>query len=137
MSTFFSKTARRLGLALVLAAVPCSGLVRTAAAQEVTPSPVTFEVNGSSERLMLTGKTRKILDFPVVVPKMLVNNPDMVKVVPLSPKSVQISALKTGVTQLNVWDADDKVTSVDLVIIGDVRELEMILQTEFPDSTFR
>ena len=137
MSTFFSSTARRLGLALVLAAVPCSGLVRSAAAQEVTPSPVTFEVNGSTERLTLTVKTSKILDFPFEVPKMLVNNPDMVKVVPLSPKSVQISALKTGITQLNVWDADDKVTSVDLVIIGDVRELEMILQTEFPDASLR
>ena len=108
MSTFFSSTARRLGLALVLAAVPCSGLVRSAAAQEVTPSPVTFEVNGSTERLTLTVKTSKILDFPFEVPKMLVNNPDMVKVVPLSPKSVQISALKTGITQLNVWDADER-----------------------------
>ncbi|HZL87415.1 MAG TPA: pilus assembly protein N-terminal domain-containing protein [Pirellulaceae bacterium] len=136
MSTFFTNTARRIGLSLVLAVVPFAGLVSRAAAQTI-PSPIKFEVTGPAERMTLTVNTSKILEFPFEVPKMLVNNPEMVRVVPLSPKSVQVSAIKSGVTQLNVWDADDKITSVDLIIIGDVRELEMILKTEFPDATLR
>jgi pilus assembly protein CpaC len=136
MSTFFTTTARRFGLSLVLAVVPFSGLVSRTAAQEI-PSPVKFEVTGPAERMTLTVNTSKILEFPFEVPKMLVNNPEMVRVVPLSPKSVQVSAIKSGVTQLNVWDAEDKITSVDLVIIGDVRELEMVLKTEFPDAALK
>ncbi|HUE70194.1 MAG TPA: pilus assembly protein N-terminal domain-containing protein [Pirellulaceae bacterium] len=137
MSTFFTTTARRLSLALMLAAVPLSALVSRAAAQDLIPSPVKFEVTGPAERMTLTVNTSKILEFPFEVPKMLVNNPDMVRVVPLSPKSVQVSAVKAGVTQLNVWDADEKITSVDLIIIGDVRELELVLKTEFPDAALR
>ena len=136
MSTFFTNTARRLGLALIMAAVPLSALVSRTTAQEI-PSPVKFEVNGPAERLTLTVNTSKILEFPFEVPKMLVNNPDMVRVVPLSPKSVQVSAVKAGVTQLNVWDAEEKITTVDLIINGDVQELEMVLKAEFPDATIR
>ncbi len=137
MSTFFTTTARRLGLALVMATVPFSALVSRVAAQEIIPSPVKFEVTGPAERMTLTVNTSKILEFPFEVPKMLVNNPEMVRVVPLSPKSVQVSAIKSGVTQLNVWDSDDKITSVDLIIIGDVRELELVLKTEFPDAALK
>jgi pilus assembly protein CpaC len=87
--------------------------------------------------MTLTVNTSRIIEFPFEVPKMLVNNPEMVRVVPLSPKSVQVSAIKSGVTQLNVWNADDQVTSVDLIIIGDVRELEMVLKAEFPDASLK
>jgi pilus assembly protein CpaC len=137
MSTFFTTTARRLGLALMMAAVPLSSLVSRAAGQDLIPSPVKFEVTGPAERMTLTVNTSKILEFPFEVPKMLVNNPEMVRVVPLSPKSVQVSAVKAGVTQLNVWDAEEKITSVDLIIIGDVRELELVLKTEFPDAALK
>lgn len=137
MSTFFTTTARRIGLSLVMAAAPFFGPASRAAAQDVIPSPVKFEVTGPAERMTLTVNTSKILEFPFEVPKMLVNNPEMVRVVPLSPKSVQVSAIKSGVTQLNVWDASEKITSVDLIIIGDVRELELVLKTEFPDAALK
>ena len=69
--------------------------------------------------------------------KMLVNNPELVRVQPLSPRSIQLSALKAGVTQLNVWDDDDNVTSIDLTILGDVAELNATLKTLFPDASLR
>ena len=34
---------------------------------------------------------------------------DLVRVIPISPKSVQISAVRAGVTQVNVWDSEGKV----------------------------
>lgn len=143
MSTFFTgtpgiiSTARRIGLALVLAAVPTLCPAGRALAQNMIPSPVKFDVTGPSERMTLTVNTSRIIEFPFEVPKMLVNNPEMVRVVPLSPKSVQVSAIKSGVTQLNVWNSDEEITSVDLIIIGDVRELEMVLKTEFPDAALK
>ena len=85
----------------------------------------------------MTVNTSRIVEFPFEVPKMLVNNPDLVRVIPLSPKSIQLSAVKQGITQLNIWSMDDKVTSIDLVITGDVQELDAILKTEFPDAALK
>ncbi|MBC7856038.1 MAG: pilus assembly protein N-terminal domain-containing protein [Pirellulaceae bacterium] len=98
---------------------------------------VKFKVLGESERMTMIVNTSRIVEFPFEVPKMLVNNPDLVRVVPLSPKSIQVSALKQGTTQLNVWSSDDAITSIDIVINGDVQELEGVLKTEFPDSALR
>src|SRR6185295_7108460 len=33
-----------------------------------------------------------------------------------------------------VWSSDDRITSIDLVINGDVQELEGVLKTEFPEA---
>jgi pilus assembly protein CpaC len=50
---------------------------------------------------------------------------------------VQISAKKAGVTQVNLWDEDGNIHTVDILIYGDVRELEVALQTQFPNSTIK
>lgn len=101
------------------------------------PPSVRFKVQGPAEKLEMTVNTSRVVEFPFDVPKMLVNNPDLVRVTPISPRSVQLSAVKGGVTQLNVWDGDEKVTTIDLIVIPDVQELEMILKHEFPDAAIR
>jgi len=98
---------------------------------------VKFKVLGQAERMTMIVNSSRIVEFPFEVPKMLVNNPDLVRVVPLSPKSVQVSALKQGTTQLNVWGADDRITSIDIVINGDIQELEGVLKNEFPEAALR
>ncbi len=118
-------------LACSLAGLPPAG------AQEPAAPAVKFQVRGPSERLEMTVNTSKVVEFPFDVPKMLVNNPDLVRVIPISPKSIQLSAVRAGVTQLNVWDADGNVTSLDLIILGDVGELDMTLKTLFPEASLR
>ena len=108
---------------------------RHAFAQE--SAGIKFKVQGPAERLTITVNTSRIIDFPFDVPKMLVNNPDLVRVVPISPRQIQVSAQKQGVTQLNIWDMSDKVTTIDLTIVGDVQELDSILKQEFPDAALR
>ena len=71
------------------------------------------------------------------VPRAMVNNPDIVRVVPFSPNKVQLSATKPGVTQVNLWDEDGVLYTVNLIIIGDAQELEMLLQSEFPQASLR
>jgi pilus assembly protein CpaC len=85
----------------------------------------------------MTVNSSKVVEFPFDVPKMLVNNPDLVRVIPISPKSIQLSAVRAGVTQLNVWDADGNITSLDVVILGDVGELDITLKTLFPEASLR
>lgn len=98
---------------------------------------MTFKVQAAAERLEMTVNTSRILQLPYKVPRIFVGNPDIVKATPLSPNQIQVSALKPGVTQVNVWDEQDKISTIDLIVYGDARELEMLLRSEFPDAQLK
>src|SRR5262245_38456238 len=125
-------------LALVAAGI-CALVWSAPAASWAQPAAagVKFQVKGPAERLEMTVNTSRVVEFPFDVPRMLVNNPDLVRVVPISPRSIQLSALRGGVTQLNVWDVDGNVTTVDIIILGDVGELDLTLKTLFPEASVR
>ncbi len=91
----------------------------------------------SNGRLELTTNTSRILTLDKNIPRVQVNNPDLLAVTPLSANQVQISAKKAGVTQVNLWDDNGQIHTVDILIYGDVRELEVALQTQFPNSSIR
>lgn len=111
---------------------------RQLAAQQLdAQSAITFQVKGPAERLEMTVNTSRVVEFPFDVPRMLVNNPDLVRVIPISPKSIQVSAVRAGMTQLNVWDTEGNVTSIDLSILGDVQELDATLKSLFPEASIR
>lgn len=136
MSTVFARRLRA-GLALFCLGLSfASPALLIAQVNEDAPG-VKFKVLGQAERMTMIVNTSRIVEFPFEVPKMLVNNPDLVRVVPLSPKSIQVSALKQGSTQLNVWSSDDKITSIDIAINGDVQELDGVLKQEFPEAALR
>jgi len=125
-------------LALV-AAASCTLAWAAPALGQVQPGPanVRFQVRGPAERLEMTVNASRVVDFPFDVPRMLVNNPDLVRVIPISPRSIQLSALRAGVTQLNVWDTEGNVTTLDLVIIGDVQDLDLTIKSLFPEASIR
>jgi pilus assembly protein CpaC len=104
---------------------------------ENLPTGGRFIVRGASERLDMIVNTSRIVEFPYEVPKLLVNNPDLITAVPLTPRSVQISAKKTGVTHLNVWNRDNEINTIDITVLGDVRELDAVLKAEFPEAALR
>jgi pilus assembly protein CpaC len=79
----------------------------------------------------------RILTLDKEIPRALVNNTEIVRVVPLSPNQVQVSALTPGVTQINLWDESGDVHSIDVVTFGDARQLEMLLRSEFPHAALR
>ena len=125
-------------LALV-AAISCALVCAAPAALRAQPAAtgVKFQVKGPAERLEMTVNASRVVEFPFDVPRMLVNNPDLVRVVPISPKSIQLSAVRAGVTQLNVWDTDGNVSTVDVIILGDVAQLDLTLKTLFPSASLR
>jgi pilus assembly protein CpaC len=100
-------------------------------------APVEFAVTRTSQQLEMVVNTSRILTLDKEVPRAMVNNPDVVRVVPLSPNKVQVSAIKAGVTQVNLWDEDENLYTVNLIVIGDAQELNMILKTEFPQASLR
>jgi len=112
-------------------------LGHVADAQQYDPTAVQFKVQGPSQRLELIVNTSRILTLDKKIPKLQVANPEIVRPTPLSPNQVQIAALKPGVTQINLWDEDEKIHTIDVIVYGDARELQMLLETEFPNSSIK
>jgi pilus assembly protein CpaC len=124
----------RAGLAIAACLL---GAIPAAAQQPQGGTPLTFKVQAAAERLEMVVNTSRIMQMPFKVPRIFVGNPDIVSAKPLSPTQIQLSALKPGVTQVNLWDEDEKITTVDIVVYGDARELELLLKSEFPDSQIK
>ena len=59
------------------------------------------------------------------IPRALVNNPDVVNAIAISPNQIQLSGLKPGVTEINLWDENEELYSIDLVVYGNAKELEL------------
>src|SRR5690606_1924030 len=67
-----------------------------------------------------------------------IQNPNVLSAVPLEGGNrLQISAIATGVTQVDLVGADDSVHSIEVMVLGDVRELEAILRQQFPDANLQ
>jgi pilus assembly protein CpaC len=114
-----------------------SGMGTVWAQSAPSGNSLTFKVQAAAERLEMTVNTSRIVELPFKVPRLYVGSPDLVKASPLSPTQIQLTALKPGITQVNVWDEEDRVTTIDVIIYGDARELEMLLRSEFPDAQLR
>ncbi|MCA9234246.1 MAG: pilus assembly protein N-terminal domain-containing protein [Planctomycetales bacterium] len=139
MYRLFSPRRARLGricATVVLAATTVLG----PAAPSTWAAPgasVIRNVAKTNERLEMTVNTSQILTLDTRIPRMVVNNPELVTVTAISENQVQVAARKPGVTQINLWDENGDVHTVDLLIFGDVRELEVQLKRMFPGSSLR
>jgi pilus assembly protein CpaC len=126
-------------LAAALLAWPAVALAQDL--QLALPQPpaqtINYRVNSAAQRLEMIVNTSRILTLDANVPRVFVNNPEMVRATPLSPNQIQISALRPGVTQVNMWDEAQRVFTVDVIVRPDSRELEDLLKTEFPDAALK
>jgi pilus assembly protein CpaC len=102
------------------------------------PSPaILHKVTGATERQEMTVNTSRILTLDLKIPQAQVNNPEILELTPLAPNQIQVFAKKTGVTQVNLWDENQRVYTIDVIVFGDAQELSMVLRTEFPDAALR
>ena len=116
----------------------CLSLLLTSLGNLALAQPeVIRNITQPSERLELTVNSSRILTLDKRIPKMVVNNPELVTATPISANQVQLAARKPGVTQINLWDEEDNVFTVDVMIYGDVRELEHALKRLFPESSVK
>jgi len=105
--------------------------------EDTIHQPVTFSIDGPTQRLEMVVATSRILTLEHKIPRLLVNNPEIVRATPISPNQVQLSAMQPGVTQLNVWDENQSLYTVDVVVTPDGRALQMLIKSEFPDAAVR
>jgi pilus assembly protein CpaC len=118
----------RFSAALLVAASLCP--VLGAVAQE---TPV-HEVVRSVEKMQMVVNTSKVLKAKTNIPRIHVDDPEVVTLTALSPTEVQISAKKPGVTRVQLWDSEEKVYTLEVFVDGDARQLQMLLQRFFPDA---
>jgi len=94
-------------------------------------------IQKASQRMEMTVNSSRILKMESKIPRVVVNNPEVLTATPLSPNEIQISATQPGVTQVNLWDEEGKIYTIDVSIYGDVGELQMALKDQFPHSAVR
>lgn len=126
------------GLRLAVAAIVVAQSV-TAYAQDApskTP-PVVQKITASNTKVEMTVSASRILTMDQPIPRAQVANPDLLDFTVLSENQVQIHAKKAGLTTINLWDDKDEIHTVDVVILGDVRELDRLLRDQFPTAAVR
>jgi pilus assembly protein CpaC len=130
-------SARTFAARLFAAALFALGLVphRQAAGDDATH--IIHHVQSANETLEMTVNTSRILTIGKPLPRVQVNNPDVAEITALSETQVQVMAKKPGVTQVNLFDEDDKVYSVDTIVYPDARELTLLLRTQFPTAALK
>ncbi|HEY2883136.1 MAG TPA: pilus assembly protein N-terminal domain-containing protein [Pirellulales bacterium] len=89
-------------------------------------------VQASSERMEMTVNSSRIITLDQKIPKIQVNNPSIVEPTILSPNEIQVFAKKAGITQINLWNEQGQVYTIDCVVYGDARALSDLLHTRFP-----
>lgn len=116
-----------------LAAALC-WLAASSPAAEPRQASIIHMVQEASERLELTVNTSRILTLDQKIPRVQVNNPELLEVTPLSAKQIQVFAKKMGITQINLWNEQGQIHSIDVTVLGDVRELAQQIKQQFPSS---
>ncbi len=101
------------------------------------PPSLIYKVTNLQQRLEMTVHASRRLEMDQNIPEAQVNNPDIVDLTPLAPNVIQVSAKNPGVTQINLWGEDKSIYTVDVIVYRDVRELELLLQAQFPNANLK
>ena len=125
-----------LSLTVALLVSPYSQLA-SVGAQELRPASIVYEIKSTKQKLEMTVNTSRILKLPQKIPQAQVNNPEILELTALSPNEVQLSAKSAGVTQVNLWDENQQLYTVDVVVYADVQALAMLLNSQFPGTRLR
>ena len=99
-------------------------------------SALSVDPNTNRQMLEMVVNTSREIIAEHPFRRVRIQNPELIKAIPLEGGNrLQVSALKTGVTQVDLLGADDSVATVEVMVLGDVRELETILRRTFPQAT--
>ncbi len=123
------------GLVLsTLVAVPSSAQEQE---RDGNVQPVVQKIQAANTKVEMTVNASRILTMEGTIPKAQVANPELLDFTVLSHNEVQIHAKKAGITTVNLWDDKDNIHTVDVIISGDVRELHLLLRSQFPTAAIK
>ncbi len=94
-----------------------------------------FTVAKSQQTVQMIVTTSQYFQFPQPIVTATNNNPAVLQLQATKENEILVSALATGVTQIDAKGLDDTVYNVQVVVTGDARELQSILAQHFPTAT--
>ncbi len=134
---------RQFGFLIRISAIPAlvsliviGGLAGEVGAQDGV-STADRRIGRPAQQLEMIVNTSQVLKQRKKIRRVFVVNPEIIQATPLAPTEVQIAALTPGVTQLNLDEEDGRITTWDVTVTPDTRQLREVLQSEFPDATLR
>ncbi len=101
----------------------------------VAPPTGTTLVSKQSENIQMMVNTTHMVTTEDDIERASVHNDTIISVRPMARNELMVSAKTTGVTQVDLYGPNKQVRSVQVVVVGDARELEAILKSEFPMAT--
>ncbi len=127
-------------IAVVSLSAPMAGAQEKSLNQwAMTNTNVTLS-SSSAERqsMQMVVNTSREITANQIFKRVRIQNPNVLSAVPLEGGNrLQISAIATGITQVDLLGADESVHTIEVMVLGDVRELEAMLRQEFPDANLR
>lgn len=106
-------------------------------AQMLASSAGDHKIANPVERMELIVKTSRILSLGDRIPRFQVHNEEVLGATPVSENQIQIFAKSPGTTQVNLWDTEDKLYTIDVTIVADAREVEGILNSQLPLASLK
>ncbi|MCY2980181.1 MAG: pilus assembly protein N-terminal domain-containing protein [Planctomycetota bacterium] len=94
-------------------------------------------ISKSQQSLQMIVSTSQYLTFPQPIPVATVQNDAAIQVQPTGRNEILVSAISTGVAQLDVKGEDGTVYNVQVVVTGDARELQAVLSQESRPPHFK
>lgn len=95
------------------------------------------QITSTVERMELIVKSSRILSLGDRIPRFQVHNEEVLGATPVSENQIQIFAKNPGSTQVNLWDTEDKLYTIDVTIVADAREVEGILSSQLPLASLK
>ena len=96
-----------------------------------------YNVRGPNQKMEMIVNSSRIITLEHPIQEVFSNNDQIIQAKGLSANEVQLFAVTPGITQVNLRDADKKIYTIDVQVIGDTRELAQLLQQEFPTSSLK
>lgn len=100
-------------------------------------SAVNHTITRPVERMEMLVKSSGILTLEAKIPRFQVHNEEVLGATPISQNQLQVFAKTPGTTQINLWDTEDKLYTVDITVMADAREIEGILSSQLPLATLK
>ncbi len=96
------------------------------------PPAGTTRVSKTNEQVQMVVNSAHMLTLGEDIERASVHNDAVLTVRPMARNELLVSAKATGVTQVDLYAPNKQVYSVQVIVLGDARELEAILRAEFP-----
>lgn len=95
----------------------------------------TYQLTKTREQVEMVVNTSMMIELDREINTAIPHNAQMVNVRPMSGTKMLVEARSTGVTHVDFIDENGQEYRLELMILGDARELAAILKAEFPTST--